>query len=67
MEIFILIGFVLVQLTAHYGHRITGLVIFQRIGKHHWVVWIAHPAILHGVQDYAIHVVDVMGHTFFIH
>lgn len=65
MEVAIFAGFIFVQLVAHYGHKITGLIIFQRIGKHHWVVWVAHPAVLHGLQDYAIHVVDTSVHFMF--
>lgn len=64
MEAAILGGFLVVQLVAHYGHNVTGLAVFQHLGKYHWVVWIAHPVVLHGLQDYAIHVVDVAAHTF---
>jgi hypothetical protein len=33
MEIFIFVGFLVIQFTAHYGHQITGLAIFKQIGK----------------------------------
>lgn len=37
-------------------------VIVQKLANNHWLVWIFHPAVLHGLQDYAVHLVVYSGY-----
>lgn len=57
--------FFIIQVGAHHLPRITGLAIYRKLEKHHWVVWIFHPMVLHTSYDYSLHLVDVTMHTFF--
>ena len=67
IEIIIFGAFLVIQFTAKnvptWASRIAHLAIVQRISKHHWLVWICHPAILHGIHDYAIHFVVYSGYV----
>lgn len=71
MELIIFASFLAVQaaakLTPHACERIAHLWIVQRLAQHHWVVWLAHPVVLHSVHDYAIHFVIYSGYIIRTH
>jgi len=66
MELIIFASFLAVQAAAksapHLCERIAHLAIVQRISQHHWIVWLAHPVVLHSLHDYAIHFVVYSGY-----
>lgn len=39
----------------------------QRVSANHWVVWLFHPALWHGLHDYAIHLVVYSGYIINAH
>lgn len=67
MELIIFVAFVGVQATAHclpkMCARFNHLWIVQHIANKHWVVWLFHPVILHGIHDYALHFVIYSGYV----
>lgn len=64
-ETVILIAFVGLQTGFHLAPRLFNhlahIVWVQRLGKHGWIVWLIHPSVLHGLQDYMIHFVIYSG------
>lgn len=66
MEAIILLSFVGVQIGAHLLPRVWGkasqYVLVQKVSKSHWIVWLFHPVVLHGIHDYAIHFVIYSGY-----
>lgn len=63
---FLAIQFAAKQLPTQFK-RIATIPIVARIGQHHWVVWMFHPAVLHGIHDYAIHFVIYSGYVIRAH
>lgn len=39
----------------------------QRLSRNHYVVWLFHPAVLHGMQEYVVHYVIYSGQIFASH
>lgn len=39
----------------------------QRLSRNHWIVWLAHPAFVHGMYDYAVHFVVYSGYVIRAH
>ena len=63
MEALTFIAFVVVHIGALNAHKLTRLVVLQKLSKNHYVVWLFHPAVLHASQDYLIHLADLVVHT----
>lgn len=67
VELIIFAAFLVLQAGAkalpNVATKISHFAIVQRISKHHWVVWICHPTVLHGIHDYAIHFVVYSGYV----
>jgi hypothetical protein len=40
------------------------LVWIERLGQHHWAVWVLHPAVLHGAHEYLVHFIVYSGYVF---
>lgn len=66
MEAIILLSFIGVQVGAHFLPRVCGKVgryaLVQRVSKSHYLIWLVHPVVLHGLHDYAIHFVIYSGY-----
>jgi len=64
-EIWVVIAFGTIQFVAyiaeHKPHLFHNKFHFERIVRWHVVVWLAHPVILHTMQDYVIHFVVYSG------
>ena len=63
MELTVFVCFFIIQVGAHHAPRITDLAIYKRVAKHHWIVWVFHPMVLHTTYDYSLHLVDVVVHS----
>jgi hypothetical protein len=64
---FIVIQFAAKELPEKCGERFRNLAIVQHIRDNHWVVWLMHPAVLHGLHDYVIHFVVYSGYVIRAH
>jgi hypothetical protein len=47
--------------------HVAQFAIVQRISQNHWIVWIFHPTVLHGIHDYAIHFFIYSGYVIHSH
>lgn len=68
MELAIFVAFLWLQFAAKalpewFKHHDKLVVIMQRLGKNHYLVWLAHPAVIHAVHDYAVHFVVYSGYV----
>lgn len=66
MEIAIFCVFMTLQFSAKYlpalCEKAAQFAAVQRLAQHHWVVWLGHPVIWHGVHDYAVHLAIYSGY-----
>lgn len=71
MELAIFVAFLSLQTATkvlpHVCEQIAHYAIIQRISKHHWIVWLGHPVVLHSLHDYAIHVIIYSGYIIHAH
>jgi hypothetical protein len=66
-EVLIFLAFLACQVlfaTMHKAHNIKWLM---KITDNHYLVWLAHPAVVHSVHDYAIHFVIYSGRVIAAH
>lgn len=67
MEFAIFAAFLAIQFAAklmpQYATRVAHWPLVAKVGQHHWIVWCVHPAVLHGIHDYAIHFVIYSGYV----
>lgn len=69
MEIVVFVTFIAIQYAAktlpHWiAQQSNGrfAVLVQRLSDRHFLVWVAHPAVLSGLHDYVIHFVVYSGY-----
>ena len=72
MELVIFAAFVAIQYAAKAlpsylkSHGKVAWVV-SKLSDNHFVVWLAHPAVVHGVHDYIIHFVIYSGYVIRAH
>lgn len=67
MDVTVFVAFVALQCGFQSAHKLSNSKFSRWIAGKHWLVWLVHPAVLHGVQDYAIHVVVYSGRVIAAH
>lgn len=60
-ELIIFAAFLGLQTAFHSSHKLMEHPLVYKISHKPWLVWIFHPTVLHGVQDYGIHFVVYRG------
>lgn len=72
MEILVFASFVVIQYAAkqlpavlHKSNCCTKLA--DALAHNHYAVWLAHPAVLHGLHDYAVHFIVYSGYVLRAH
>lgn len=67
MELAICIIFIGLQAGAkalpHACGKVAHWAIIQRISRHHWIVWLGHPVIWHGIHEYVVHFIIYSGYV----
>jgi hypothetical protein len=65
MEPVIFIAFIGLQACfangPHWFKHVQGCLWVQKLSERHYLVWLFHPAVLHGVRDYVVHFVIYSG------
>jgi hypothetical protein len=66
MEAVIAISFIALQFGAKclplMCSKLAHFALIQRISQHHWIVWLGHPVIWHGLHEYCVHLVVYSGY-----
>ena len=60
-------AFLGLQWTFHQLQQLHQSPLVEKIVHGHWLVWLFHPAVSHGLQDYVVHFVVYSGQIIGMH
>lgn len=71
MEALIFVSFVGIQWLAHelpeWISHTRCKSVADKLSKNHYLVWMAHPAVVHGLHEYAVHLIVYSGYVIRAH
>jgi uncharacterized membrane protein len=70
-EVIVFASFLSIQVLAHklpeWIEHTRCKRIAEKLSRNHYLVWAAHPAVLHGIHEYAVHLVVYSGYVIRAH